>query len=211
MAERDEIQDFADRLRKVATGGALAKALRIGSARVALMIQREAALNATTSPHVRSGRLRRSIIGRVEDVEGSRLAIVIRAGGGKADVRYAAAQEYGATIRPKKAKFLAIPLDAAKTKAGVSRYKSPRDAGDLSAIPISRGRFLLVRKAKPRPKGGKRKRAAPPKRQPALFLLTREPTVIRPTRFLARAIESTGGRLSQEIGDVVVVEVDRGV
>jgi hypothetical protein len=44
-----------------------------------------------------------------------------------AGVKYADIQERGGIIRPKKAKYLAIPTPAVKTPAGVARYKSPRD------------------------------------------------------------------------------------
>lgn len=44
--------------------------------------------------------------------------------------KYAITHEEGKTITPKKSKFLAIPLDAAKTAAGVPRYSSPlRESG----------------------------------------------------------------------------------
>lgn len=43
------------------------------------------------------------------------------------DSKYARIHEKGGTITPKKSRYLAIPLDAAKTSAGVSRYSSPRE------------------------------------------------------------------------------------
>lgn len=45
----------------------------------------------------------------------------IKPGADKKVLAYAAAQEFGATIRPKRAMALTIPLDAAKTAAGVAR------------------------------------------------------------------------------------------
>ncbi len=47
------------------------------------------------------------------------------------DSKYARIHEHGGKIKPKKGHALAIPLNAAKTSAGVSRYKSPRDIPDL--------------------------------------------------------------------------------
>ncbi len=57
-----------------------------------------------------------------------RILGVYAIGGGV--VKYAALQEYGGVVKPTRAKFLAIPLEAAKTAAGVSRYVSPRDLSD---------------------------------------------------------------------------------
>ena len=76
---------------------------------------------------VRSGHLRRSIAGKVRQGPQGPEA-VISAGGrieGAADVVYAGVMEYGATIKPKKSKYLRIPLPAAMTGAGVDRYPSP--------------------------------------------------------------------------------------
>lgn len=49
--------------------------------------------------------------------------------------KYFAAHEYGVTIRPVSAKYLAIPLDAAKTPAGVPRYPSPLRSSLPEAFP----------------------------------------------------------------------------
>lgn len=83
----------------------------------------------------RTGNLAQSIVGFSEDVAG---VPAIRVGvlRGPA-LAYAAAQELGATIRPKRAKALAIPTDEAKTPAGVDRYGGPRNyPGDLKFIPF---------------------------------------------------------------------------
>lgn len=48
-------------------------------------------------------------------------------------------------IKPVSAKMLAIPLNAAKTAAGVARYKSPRDVPGLHLIKSKAGNLLLVK------------------------------------------------------------------
>ena len=45
-------------------------------------------------------------------------------------VKYARIHEEGGVVRPVRSRFLAIPLEAAKTAAGVSRAVSPRDFKD---------------------------------------------------------------------------------
>lgn len=45
---------------------------------------------------------------------------------------YARIQEFGGTVLPVKGKYLAIPLAAAKTAAGVSRVKGPLEYGKFS-------------------------------------------------------------------------------
>ena len=108
--------------------------------RAGLLGVREAKHRATGNrgPSVRSGRLRASIKSVVDKPH---LILWLQAGGRQ--VRYAAAQEYGADIRAK-GKMLAIPLTAAKTAAGVSRG-GPRTYGDLFPIRSKRGSLLLVR------------------------------------------------------------------
>ena len=71
---------------------------------------------------VRSGKLRNSIEAGVRTRKDGLLVYV-----GVRKLKYAPAQELGATIRPKRAKFLAIPLKPARTRAGVARWPSPRD------------------------------------------------------------------------------------
>ena len=113
--------------------------------RAALMAEAKGKENAGTILNVRSGRLRASIAGSTRVNEGA-FEIVLRAGGeGDADVNYAAAHEYGAVIRPKKGKFLAIPLPIARTPRGVARYQTPRDVPDLHLAQSKRGQYLLVK------------------------------------------------------------------
>lgn len=84
-------------------------------------------MSGPTSPNsvsVRSGQLRRSLDGKVSELRGNGSTMFLNMffGGG---VPYARIHEYGGTITPKNAQNLAIPVGAAVTKAGVSRYSGP--------------------------------------------------------------------------------------
>jgi hypothetical protein len=89
----------------------------------------------------RTGILARSTVGRgvrVNGIPGMRVGVFT----GPA-LKYAAAQEYGADIRPVKAKALAIPTSEVKTPAGVSRFDSPRDYPEkLHFRPFRRGNVI---------------------------------------------------------------------
>lgn len=94
----------------------------------------------------RTGTLARSVIGRGE-ILGGVPAFRVGVLRGPA-VRYIAVQELGTvgkggelpTIRPTKAKALAIPIDGALTAAGVERFGGPRNAPvKLRFIPFRRG------------------------------------------------------------------------
>ena len=112
----------------------------------ALDAEAEAKQNATTRLNVHSGRLRASIRGTVEQVSGD-LAIVLRAGTDGGAVPYARIQEEGGTIRPKKGKYLKIPVGPALTGAGVSRLP-PGRSGDFRFVPTPRGGVLVGRDGK---------------------------------------------------------------
>ena len=119
---------------------ALRKELIIAS----LIAVKEAKLNATKSPKVRSGRLRSSIVSEVrKGAKGPEMAL--KAGSGQG-VRYAAQREYGGTITPVRSRYLTIPLDAALTGAGVARYPSARSVPGLFLIRSLAGNLLLVQK-----------------------------------------------------------------
>lgn len=84
----------------------------------------------------RTGRLAGSIMGRAERFQG---LPGLRVGTLRGPaVPYAAVHERGGTIRPVRAKALAIPMEAALTPAGVDRFGGPRYAGDLKFIPFRR-------------------------------------------------------------------------
>lgn len=92
------------------------------------------------SPRVRTGRLRSSIN---HFYDPKSLESGIRAGGG--NLSYARIQEYGGKITPKRSRFLTIPLPAAQTAAGVSRYPSARQVPGLFFLAL-RGKHFLAQK-----------------------------------------------------------------
>ena len=116
---------------------------------------------------VRTGALRRSITA-TSPIKGPN---GITGSVGPADdtvAKYAAIQEFGGTIRPKKSKYLAIPLPAARTASGAIMGKyNVRDLRtlDLTVIRSKAGNLLLVQRAK----GGGKKASIVP-----LFVLKRE-------------------------------------
>lgn len=128
------VAQWVDRLERL-TGGGLVTELRKTLARAGLVGEAIAKQAATTSPRSRSGRLRASIGSKVE-FRSNDLALVLSAGGAKGGgvVRYAALQEFGGTVRPTRAKWLAIPVGPALTGAGVPRYPGPRSVPGLSFV-----------------------------------------------------------------------------
>lgn len=61
------------------------------------------------------------------------------------DSKYARIHEHGGTVKPKRGKYLSIPLDAAKTSTGASRYTSPRDVPGLRFGGFSKAGNPLLR------------------------------------------------------------------
>ena len=134
------VRQLADRL-QLAAGGALRAELgrRLGT--VAKAMEAAGRDNAKARMQTRSGLLRRSIGGfvRAEGApaagigplrQGADIEVGVQAGGvvlQGAEVVYAGMQERGGTVRPVRRRWLAIPTESVQTKAGVSRYKTPRD------------------------------------------------------------------------------------
>ncbi len=96
--------------------------------------------------HTRSGRLRASIRSGLRK-DGGTMEAFVAAGGqhGSGRVAYARIHELGGIIRPKAGKYLAIPLDPAKTPAGVAKGP-PRAFVDLVFAQTRGGQPLLVHK-----------------------------------------------------------------
>lgn len=119
----------------------------------------------------RTGMLAQSVVGRVA---GSGDTIIVSVGVWKAPAaKYARIHEKGGLIRPVKGKYLAIPLDAARTAGGRSRFpRGPRQAEEKYPE-----MFLLKRPGKdsllciPKRVGGRRKGRV--KGIIPLFVLTR--------------------------------------
>lgn len=96
--------------------------------------------SATGTVGIRSGNLRNQLTQRTDLV-----GMVIKTDIGDS-VKYARIQEYGGTITPTRAQYLAIPVGPALTAAGVSKYASPREVPGLFVIRSKGGTLLLVRK-----------------------------------------------------------------
>ncbi len=134
------LNEYAQRLKDTPRFRAL---MRKHAITVSLQAERQSKLLATRRLNVRSGRLRGSIRGFVRTVSG-KLEIGVQAGGDRR-IPYARIQELGGQVRARNARYLAIPLSAAKTKAGVSRFASPRDVDGLFSLNLG-GRLFLVKK-----------------------------------------------------------------
>ncbi len=106
--------DDLERVLSAAASGELRDAVRLALVETAQRAEREAKLNATTRPRVRTGRLRGSIAWRVvPDTRG--VTVAVGAGtqwGPRGEVRYAAIQELGGWTR--------VPIGS-RTRAGVQR------------------------------------------------------------------------------------------
>lgn len=91
--------DFLKRM-KIASSNLL-KELELELMKSALRMERDAKLNATTYPKVRTGRLRSSINGLVDSKQGTP-RILLKAGSTSADVNYAEYVEFGTIyIKPR--------------------------------------------------------------------------------------------------------------
>ena len=143
----ETLEEFADRLRKLESGEMQKRLVRLATAG-ALVGEAKVKENISLRLRTRSGRLKRSGKGEVRTLQGKGLLLVLSAGsqrGGKPLI-YAGAQEFGATIRPKKGRYLAIPLSGgpAVTPAGEPRYTSARRAPNLVPWRSKSGRLFLV-------------------------------------------------------------------
>lgn len=138
-------EQFAKRLQAGIPG--IAKALSVAGIKAAAAGEKAARDRARSTLHVRSGNLRRSILGTSTAEPGRALSVSLAAGGGDRHVRYARIQEKGGTVTPKRGKYLRIPLKAAKTAAGVDRYAGPlRQAlPGLFVLRAKSGKLFLVR------------------------------------------------------------------
>lgn len=137
------IEAFAAHLQRVAEKR-LAPVITRTLSHGVLAAEGEAKGLASTRMHRRNSYLYRSIIGTV-DGEWPVLTSRLVAGGGDKEVRYAAIQEYGGTVFPKKGKFLAIPVGPALTDSGRAKYASPRMVPNLRFVSILGGaKGLLV-------------------------------------------------------------------
>jgi hypothetical protein len=186
------LEQWAEHLRREADGR-FEERLRQEMVKASVTAEREGKLNASSRLRTRSGRLRNSIRGSVRN-RGEAIEMVLSAGGamGRRDVSYARAQEEGATIAPRRGRYLAIPLRAALTPAGVPRRAGPREYGDeLYFFRARNGDAFLASK-----KSGL-----------LMYMLHPGPVVLRPRRFLRDAVEEARKGLPPAIEKAVVLAV----
>ena len=140
---------------------------------------------------VRTGTGRRSAFYRVETGGDQDVAVVV--GNDLRKARYMRAQEKGATITPRSAASLTIPIGNAKTAKGVARFS----ARDVIASPGSFGYVgTFVRDGILFGTTGKKERPAP------LFILAKRVN-LRPVGFLARTLSEKREWAQQTLSDVV--------
>lgn len=112
---------------EAAQGGTLANVAKAGG----LVIQNAARANIQKQGLIRTRTLSKSV--HVEVVQQSKDNAAVEVG---TNLEYAAIHEFGGTIRPKSAKYLAIPVGA--------RTGSPRRHADLKVRKTPKGNLLLV-------------------------------------------------------------------
>lgn len=107
-------------------GGAVHKGFKAG----AMIVERKLKENISGRLlHARSGHLRASMGSRVDETESGVIATIGSGARQGERIKYADIHEKGGTITPRISQYLTIPLDAAKTPAGVTRFTA-RDVRD---------------------------------------------------------------------------------
>lgn len=147
MANSRTLEQFADDMRKEGSTKGLPARLRKLMGTLALQAEGYAKVNASRKLTSRTGNLVGSIAGAAL-AENEGMGLTLRAGGksrGGKRVPYARTHEFGATIKGRP--LLRIPLDAAKTSAGVDRFASPlRQTGaGLFHLRVLGGKLFLFR------------------------------------------------------------------
>lgn len=95
--------------------------------------------NPHSTLHNRTGALRNSMHHRLVGTKLADLRLNMWS-----DSPYAALQEYGGVIKPRSAKYLAIPIDDNLTAAGAPRFRSPRNVPDGRFLETSDGKLFFV-------------------------------------------------------------------
>lgn len=143
---------------------------------------------------VRSGRLRSSL-GSIVIEEGESIIGLIGSGVRQGDrVSYANIQETGGTIRPRVAKYLAIPLPAALTRAGVAK-KSPRDYTNTFVMRSKSGSLIIAQKT-----GSKSGKVV------ALFVLKKSVTIPA-----SHYMSDIAGEMSDKVVDIMINKIRQEV
>ena len=203
MANEITITEFSDRLQELGNEE-FQRRLSVVLTETALKMDDRAKRNANERPKARSGRLRASVRSYVVN-EGQMPKIVLQAGGqgSQGRVVYAGAQEFGATIRPRAADFLRIPLAPAKTPAGVDRYSGSLRVlapDEFFAFRSGEGKLFLA-------KHGDEVAPGVPR---AWYRLVKQ-SEIPATFFLRRAMNSVAGKMRPDLADLfrVALQSDR--
>lgn len=181
---------FAAKLQRIATQ-VVGESIALSTKETSLRMERNAKKRVSgRTLKVRSDNLRSSIRGFVRSEAGA-IEMVVKAGGiskkGEA-VPYAAVFEASAptVIRPKKGRYLRIPLPEALTKAGVDRYPGPlreTGAGIFRFQQTEKGQPILVHIATNQP-----------------WYLLRTSVTIAPRPFLAPAVEEEAAKFPDRAG-----------
>ena len=139
-----DVEEFGDRLSRAAQGE-----LRMQLKRTLVTVQmdavRQAVLFATARMRTRTGALRGSIRAGFVKVDTDGVAVSIKAGSGKNNIRYARIQELGGTVKGKP--YLRIPMKPALTGAGVDKYPGKlrqTAAGLFRVVELPNGKLFLV-------------------------------------------------------------------
>ncbi len=185
MAQAIQLDLFGDHLKT--SGAEFARRLTVALSELALEMEAGAKRNATGSPAVRTGRLRRSIRATVED--GSTGPEIHLQAGGEPRISYARLQEYGGTVRPTAGDWLRIPLSSALTASGVDRF-----SGSLRVLAPDE---FYARRA---PSGLYLFRRDEPDGAP-WYKLVRE-TEVKGSRYLGRALDAALGSLQIRMADI---------
>lgn len=135
----------------------------------------------------RTGTLARSVIGQAERLNGLP-AFRVGVLRGPA-LSYAATLEYGATIRPKNARALAIPMNEATTPAGVDKFGGPRGyPGELRFLPFRRGGIAVGKLVDELDARTFESQGISPYQLDALYLLVKK-VVIKPRFYLRDGVK----------------------
>lgn len=145
---RITLEEFHERIGKISRGQFL-RELHIMALDYAAQAESLSKAHAGLKLQTRSGRLKASISGRVRKGRG-RTAVVLTAGGGPDEVKYARTHEQdgreGTTKTIKGSPWLTIPVHPSlKTRGGDQRYASARDVPGLSFhMPRGGGQPVLI-------------------------------------------------------------------
>jgi hypothetical protein len=169
----------------------------------AVRTYRNAAETTPTSTASRTGRLKSAYDARVDPAQQHiDLTVgVIRPGSNASVLRYAGTHEFGATVKPRNARFLAIPLAAAKTGRGVARG-TPRSFPDTFIAPGPFGGLFIMQRVGPGRKGAGN--ILP------LFVLRRQPVTIPARPALKPTFDKFGPIIADDLLDATVDLVTHG-